>query len=529
MFRFLGPLYHLIRKATEYLLERRFEDIDEALMAASQFIDFCCKGRAWVFTDTGTTREGERLYQFTHPTFLEYFTAAYLERTCETTHKLITVLLPRIAKREWDVVAQLAFQLRSKSSEDAGDRLLITLIEQADKTFQHQGDNSESSGDRLNVGDGLPPIPIAQAPGTGAGWNLLSFAARCLEFIVPSPKVTRAVTNACIDRFLALGLERNKVGDLSSEEEVSLHRSSPASEIIGSLLCTTVENRVPIADSIEKLLTERVNKGNEPEALFALEVGLELSAYLPPQKMGHGELYKFWAEVSDRIDTNCSHHVEMLLPKSVILCYRLFFSRKVCIADLIKWHGAKTIFIANYFPLISAYYTPLARVFIRSILMNEEEWLDELKDVSRILPSCSLPWIKKKQIPPMSFLNYLLEEIENNKLSNSLVKPLNLDSEVLFGAFVLIAVLLEAEKLRIQNLKGIEAIKKSQFPFFNLIRSAFIARFEEVPADKVQAEMDRCGFTTEQQDFVWRWILREANFVENLPDIWSEDSLASFD
>jgi hypothetical protein len=58
----------LVAKTTDYLCPKRFEDRDEAEGAAKQFIEFC-RGRAWVFTDTGTTKEGDRLYQFTHRTF----------------------------------------------------------------------------------------------------------------------------------------------------------------------------------------------------------------------------------------------------------------------------------------------------------------------------------------------------------------------------------------------------------------------------------------------------------------------------
>jgi len=116
----------LIFKATEYLCPRRFEDRDEAERAARGFIEFC-RGRAWVFTETGTTKDGERLYQFTHRTFLEYFCAGHLARMHETTNKLWAVLRYRIAKREWDVVAQLTFQIKNKNSEGAGDRLLTNV------------------------------------------------------------------------------------------------------------------------------------------------------------------------------------------------------------------------------------------------------------------------------------------------------------------------------------------------------------------------------------------------------------------
>jgi ABC-type siderophore export system fused ATPase/permease subunit len=71
------------------------------------------------------------------------------------------------------VVAQLAFQLQNKNIEGAGDELLSALIEQADKTEEDEA------------------------------FNLLYFAARCLEFMVPSPRVTRKITTACIERFIA--------------------------------------------------------------------------------------------------------------------------------------------------------------------------------------------------------------------------------------------------------------------------------------------------------------------------------------
>ena len=117
-------------KATEYLQEWLYENIHKAEKTASDFIEFCT-GRAWVFTDTGTKKSGEKLYQFAHATFLEYFAAAHLVRICRTPDALIAVLSPRIARREWDVMAQLAFQLQSKKSVGAADELLTFLVNQS--------------------------------------------------------------------------------------------------------------------------------------------------------------------------------------------------------------------------------------------------------------------------------------------------------------------------------------------------------------------------------------------------------------
>ena len=77
--------YKLIDKAKEYLLDRLYENEYEAEEAAKDFIYFC-KGRAWVLTDTGTTKKGENIYQFTHRTFLEYFTADWVVRKYETNY-----------------------------------------------------------------------------------------------------------------------------------------------------------------------------------------------------------------------------------------------------------------------------------------------------------------------------------------------------------------------------------------------------------------------------------------------------------
>ena len=146
----------------------------KARRAAQDFIGFCT-GRAWVFTDTGTTAEGEKLYQFTHRTFLEYFSATYLYSVHPTAPELAKALLPHIAKQEWDVVAHLAFQILSRRVQGAGDKLLSGLVEGADWA------------------------PSAER------WNILLFAARCLQSIVPSPAVRREVTSACVQEMISGG------------------------------------------------------------------------------------------------------------------------------------------------------------------------------------------------------------------------------------------------------------------------------------------------------------------------------------
>jgi DNA-binding transcriptional regulator YbjK len=156
------PESAIVKKTTEYLVGRRYDDATEAEAEAQRFVEFCA-GRAWVFTDLGTTGSGERLYNFTHRTFLEYFTAGHLVRLLPDATRLSEVLVPHIEKREWDVVAQLAYQMLDKNVEGAGGELLKCLIQ-----FTAALDDAKAL-------------------------NRLDFAIRTLEFLVPPPSVVRDI------------------------------------------------------------------------------------------------------------------------------------------------------------------------------------------------------------------------------------------------------------------------------------------------------------------------------------------------
>jgi hypothetical protein len=363
----------LIRKATDYLCPKRFEDPDEGELAACEFIRFC-RGRAWVFTDTGTTKDGENLYQFTHRTFLEYFTAAYLDRTNRTPEKLLKVLLPKIAKQEWDVVAQLAFQLQNKGSEEAGDELLTALIEQAAKV----------GGDEQ--------------------WNLLYFAARCLEFIVPSPKITRDITTSCVEQCLAWGTERMgqdtfpKLEDEDTFREVEAVNSNQVEpgEVLGSLLDATTENRTVIADTLEKLLLKKIKTGSEYEALLALEINLHfddilLTPLIRERRLQREEIF-FWKTISERVFSSCSDRVKILCKKSFQLCVSIFWQGQVSISYVVKEYGVNSLFQRRSYILIPKSKTrAIATSLIFRVLFPQsksqvwkswEQSLDQLGEVS---------------------------------------------------------------------------------------------------------------------------------------------------
>jgi hypothetical protein len=87
---------------------------DEAREAAKEFLDFCAD-RAWLLGSEGTNERNQRLYSFTHRTFLEFFAAEALARDAasatvvagrirEAFDKDSTSLVPELLIQSYDVV-----------------------------------------------------------------------------------------------------------------------------------------------------------------------------------------------------------------------------------------------------------------------------------------------------------------------------------------------------------------------------------------------------------------------------------------
>lgn len=161
-------------KAAEFLLGRGYESEDEARAAAQEFIDFC-HGRMWVFSEVGTTANGEKLYAFTHRTFMEYFAAGHLAATSDTPEQLALVLAPHIGPGAWTAIGELAIQIKQGGADRAADRIYATLLDQRE--------------DR-----------------THSDWHLL-FLAFCVPSARPSPTTIRRLTRAIMDNAFATSLE----------------------------------------------------------------------------------------------------------------------------------------------------------------------------------------------------------------------------------------------------------------------------------------------------------------------------------
>ena len=95
----------------------------------------------WVFSDAGTTASGERLYAFTHRTFLEYFAAAQLAYDSDTPELLARAIAPYVAAEQWWVVAELAIQIKDRTSNGGAQRIYAAMLGEHGRPTEERSDS----------------------------------------------------------------------------------------------------------------------------------------------------------------------------------------------------------------------------------------------------------------------------------------------------------------------------------------------------------------------------------------------------
>lgn len=473
----------LVAKSTEYLCPRRFEDPDEAERAAGEFIKFC-KGRAWVFTDTGTTESGEGLYQFTHRTFLEYFTAAHLIRTYPTPETLGSHLRPRIAKREMDVVAQLAFQLLNKNVESGGDDLLDQLLDHAGK----------ARGRRQ--------------------WNLLSFAGRCLDFLVPSPKQIRRITEVCVEWYI------NYISSPKRGYEKQRSFRQRPDELLGSLVRSGMENRSTVASSLTSILETYISGSDSEKALIAGDIALRFTYLLRRSSSvvsDDDDTISFWAECAHAILKGKSEKMREFCKRDIAFCSRFIWTEEgVSTGEAIEWHGLRIIFAGTRpraFPFIRQ--LPLAWLLMfyphrTSDKRSALDYLNALDELGRVLTSTPAPWTSPAD-QSSGYFEYWVCKREHEKPNSD--KPLpNLSPDGNFALFAIGAVFLEISLEEAPKI--IEALTDRFDTFLRRYVTIYSARFGGTKNIDVDGAIGSGHFSDEQNELVLRWALRQIDFVK---------------
>lgn len=157
-----------LEKQTRLYFERVYENRARAFQSAKALVSFIT-GRAWVMSEIG-----DRIFGFTHQTFLEYFFAHHLDEQTDSVAALYDRTLPKFSHGEWDMVSHLALQIktyRNLRKQNESIELLRRAIE-------------EPNAER-NL------------------FSIVSFAARALEYLAGSESEIRALLQAIFAIVLA--------------------------------------------------------------------------------------------------------------------------------------------------------------------------------------------------------------------------------------------------------------------------------------------------------------------------------------
>jgi hypothetical protein len=366
----------LINEATTYLFPRQFDDEDVAREAAGQFVDVC-KGRAWVFTDTGLTPANEPLFQFTHRTFLEYFSADYLARKYRSPAELIDMLVPRISRREWDVVSQLAVQIKTRYVEDAEDEMLGTILKYA----------KEGTGD--------------------IRMNLLLFAARSLEFLVPSPR--------CVDQVVATSIAEalktaSGVGLTPVDQRATM--LPQAREMAGALISVFGVAGRETWGTVVKGIESAVKNALGEEDLAIAVLGCELAYHLQGAARGGErsdgeERYRQLYEAGQRVIEMEADRVRDLAAGDALLRIDAVIAGTLPASAIVEQDGCSHLFAPRNLRIFpNAISVPVTTGAIMGTTSSEDNWYwwprrDEfatlLAEVGRLLEEDDPPWVARRR------------------------------------------------------------------------------------------------------------------------------------
>ncbi len=268
----------LIREASEFLHGKGFESIDTAREAAGEFVAFC-RSRIWVFSDAGTTVSGERLYSFTHRTFLEYFAAAHLAYGNDTPEQLADAIADHIARSEWLLVAEIAVQIKDRTCDDGAKRVFAALFNEL---------RSRSHEER----DGV-----------------LRFLALCLRSVDPSPRrvrelARRIIGHACETDARSLPTRRvNQITDAAPSRPAPMYLALPV------LLTDCGSYRDLVAEEIDATLTDKIQPSGQGAQVSDIRLMASLPYALPSWDSKNSAL-EFWlSRTRDNINT---HHAAVI-------------------------------------------------------------------------------------------------------------------------------------------------------------------------------------------------------------------------
>lgn len=488
----------IVKEASRFLCPRRFEIEEEAERASKEFIEFC-RGRAWVFTDAGTTPQGTRLYTFTHKTFLEYFTAAHIVRNNNDAAKLWNLLAPKIAQRAWDIVAQLAFQMLHEQVEGASDDILMLLLQDARREEK-------------------------------ARWQYLAFGARCLQFIYPSPKTIRNLTKASV-KCVIEGSYPNERG----RRVPGLHQRDykDPGELIRALLFVAPECRPTIADSLQNEIVSIVEHGDDEHALRAIDLGLTLRFSLRTigrEGIRENELHSYWDEVEKKIFEQVDARLEALASHNFLMFLHWFHRHERPFDKLFLWYTPDHLFLKQpHVAFERVFWFSIASIVLHYSTMpgvpSEQQianWVEKMsKDAAAIgqlllcekMPCFSYAAISNT-LRDMDFIFRRMWTRPRRREEELLMEVPMLGNTILGGTVIGLWCLWAAVAETMEEQEGlVSRLRETKIPVNTIIADVIEARMRRADREKVLRDLALFNPPRNALEFVGRWISGQVSFV----------------
>jgi hypothetical protein len=456
----------LVGYIKRYLLEKRFDDPDVAERAAEEFIDFC-KGRAWVLTDVGHEK-----YGFTHRTFLEYFSASQLVRLNPRPEALFAVLRDHLCAREWDAVAQLALQILGRTVEDGADDFLKITIQAAASVDGHS---------RV---------------------NLLSFASRALQFIVPRPEVVRGIVASCIELLADPPNTRERRRTASFELRAS---TGPSLNLLGA----SNELRSSLARQIRSELQRSLEENWRKESLWALAFVPWFFYDLSPEDSIRADwtYWQHWAKENRRFLTET---ISLAQAKYYWLDLMRLGVGELDMKEVLDRHGAKALFeyrVAGYgtyppivYNLLGGYAGSVS--VLRSLRPGRRVSTSRIiDDLETYLPEIPPPWLPYRR--DYLVLTEILHTTESRRTSQTLKR---MSQELIF---FMAAPLVELEIRAALNIRNYPLTQIYSTP----LKAIFNAR-RTGEAESAFPALEQLTTNAARRDIIRRWVMGEISYIK---------------
>ena len=117
----------LVKILAHFLRDRAGYDPADAETAAHDFVNFCAT-RAWLLASFGNNKRGQRVFAFTHRTFLEYFAAEALTRRAADDAEVIEKIKAAFSRDRTSVVPELIVQAYDFRKDNGGPLVLSELL-----------------------------------------------------------------------------------------------------------------------------------------------------------------------------------------------------------------------------------------------------------------------------------------------------------------------------------------------------------------------------------------------------------------